>query len=83
MLLAIDNNDPCSPTFQMWDQHGLSSSHGFLLWIANGKFGNGGISDQVQWLVRWLRGVKQQAAASNALTFYPKLTCNFYKIQRL
>lgn len=81
MILIIDNNNPCDAKYEMWDQHGLSSSKGKLPKIANGESGSGGINAQVQWLVRWLRGVKKTDGAAKADTFYPQLTCTFYKIQ--
>jgi len=81
MLLIIDYTDPCDAKYEMWDQHGLSSSKGKLENIANGVSGVGGINSQVQWLVRWIRGVKKTNGVANADSFYPKLTCTFYKIQ--
>ena len=81
MILIIDYNNPCDAKYEMWDQHGRSSSHGKLPKIANGESGSGGINAQVQWLVRWLRGVKKTEGAAKADTFYPQLTCTFYKLQ--
>jgi hypothetical protein len=37
LLLIIDKfTDPCNPTYEIWDQHGLTSSHGLLADIADG-----------------------------------------------
>jgi len=37
LLLVIDTFiDPCNPKYEIWDQHGLTSSHGLLTDIAEG-----------------------------------------------
>lgn len=37
LLLIIDTlTDPCNPKYEIWDQHGLTSSHGLLADIAEG-----------------------------------------------
>lgn len=82
MILIINYTEPSEATFEFWDQHGISSSRGKLENIANGDNGVDGINAQVQWLVRWLRGVKKTQGSHNADSFYPQLTCNFYKIKR-
>lgn len=82
MILVINNIKPCDSKFEFWDEHGLSSSLGKLQNIGNGENGEYGISMQVQWLVRLLRGWKKDNGAENADTFYPSLDCNLYKIQR-
>jgi Fe2+ or Zn2+ uptake regulation protein len=36
LLLIINNKDTCNPTYEMWDQHGLTSSSGKLKDIGEG-----------------------------------------------
>jgi hypothetical protein len=36
LTLIINNTDPCNPTYEIWDQHGLTSSSGTLANIADG-----------------------------------------------
>ncbi|MCU0434095.1 MAG: hypothetical protein MUC87_11620 [Bacteroidia bacterium] len=43
LTLIIDNLFPCDPSYQIWDQHGLSSSHGKLDELAMG------IATQTSW----------------------------------
>ena len=36
LLLIINNSDPCNPSYEIWDQHGLTSSSGKLKDIGEG-----------------------------------------------
>jgi hypothetical protein len=36
LTLIIDNSSPCDPSYQIWDQHGLTSSYGKLDEMAKG-----------------------------------------------
>ncbi|WP_431611441.1 hypothetical protein [Chryseobacterium sp. 'Rf worker isolate 10'] len=67
LFIVVDNNNPCSPTYTIYDEDGQTSSYGDLKNIAEG------IMRQSQWVYTWAKDKKG---------YWAKLNVSLLKFQR-
>ncbi|MBE7654007.1 hypothetical protein G1L01_13295 [Tenacibaculum finnmarkense] len=67
LIIVVDNTEPCSPKYEIYDEEGLSSSKGALNTIADGILG------QSQWVYSW---------AKPRYGYWAKLRVSILKFQR-
>lgn len=68
LFIVIDNKNPCSPTYKIYDEDGETSSYGTLTKIGDG------IKGQSQWVYTW---------AKPQFGYWAKLNVSLLKFQRI